>query len=281
MIFGYHTAGLLLHDEPTAIRELAAIGYRCVVLRPRRGSFNPLKAEFPLQLKQVAAAVADSGVEIILDANSRFIHDPNQPAEPSLLSLDAQQREAAASWIERLVEVTRDLGGSQLLISSGGWDAPSTDDDSVALDLLAEQLERVLEYARQRGIRLALRPSTKSFVANVAGYERLLQWLPSSSKQGGARLGLAADVGEMLASGELPLSDRLARHSDTLACVFLCDMITGTPGDQRLGHGDVNLGRIRDSLATQEFLGAAIVRIEGYEQLGMEVAREAFAYLGK
>ncbi len=279
MILGYHTGGLLLHDEATAIRELATIGYECVVVRPRRGTFNPLESDFPNQLKRLAESVRDSRVSVILDASSRFVHDPWQPGEPSLLSSVAQQRDVALRWIERLLDVAKELGSSEVLISSGTRDGAGEIDDAQTLDLLAEQLERLLRYGAQHGVKLVLRPSTKSFITNVAQYERLLQWLPIQPKAGGVQLALAADVGEMLASGELPLSDRLARHAETLACVFLCDLVAGIAGDQRLGRGDVNLCRIRDSLIAQNFSGAAIVRVEGHPLLGLEAAAEAFELL--
>ncbi len=279
MILGYHTAGLMLHDESTAIRELAAIGYRCAVLRPRRGSFDPSSADFANQFHNVRESVTATGMDIILDTNSHFIHDPHRYAEPSLVSDDASQRTLAVNWIKRLIDVTCDLEGSQVLITAGCRETVFTVDDSAQLDRLAEPMGRLLEYGGERGVGVSLCPGNASVIANLARYERLLQWLPSPSKLAPASLGLAADIGEMLASAELPLGDRLARHLDTLACVVMCDVIAGAAGDQRIGHGDVDLRRIRDALASQGYLGAAIIRVEGHEHRGLEVAREAFDLL--
>ncbi len=279
MNLGFHTAGLLLHDEVTAINELAKIGYRCVAVRPRRGSFNPFDEDFSNQSKRISNAVKQSGVDLVIDANSHFIHDSRQPNEPSLVSNDDEQRRLATNWIRRLIDVASDLSASSVVFSSGAVENDSSfaserAADASPLDRLAEQIDSLTDYAGASGVALMLRPSTKTFVANVANYERVQQWLRRNSK-----LGLAADIGEMLASGELPLSERLSRNANSLGGVFLRDVVTGASGDQRIGYGEVNLGRILAALDSQGFLGWAIVCVESHEKLGLAVAEEAFALL--
>lgn len=281
MNLGFHTAGLLLHDEVTAINELAKIGYRCVAIRPRRGSFNPFDENFSSQSQRISNAVKQSGVDLVIDANSHFIHDSRQQNEPSLVSHDDEQRRLARNWIRRLIDVAGELSASCVVLSSGAVDSETSQanenaaaGDASPLDRLAEQLDLLADYAETSGTALMLRPSTKSFVANVAGYERVQQWLRRSSK-----LGLAADIGEMLASGELPLSERLSRNASSLGGVFLRDVSTGMGGDQRIGCGEVNIGRILAALDNQGFLGWAIVCVEGHEKLGLSLAEQAFSLL--
>jgi sugar phosphate isomerase/epimerase len=280
MNLGYHTAGLLLHDEATAINELAKIGYQTVAIRPRRGSFNPLDQDFPSQAKRISDAVKHAGVELVIDANSYFIHDVKRPIEPSLVSSLEEERQLAANWIRRLIDVARELPASSVVISSGAPDESAEGkhegkkDDTSPLDRLAEQLNRLSDYSSTCGVGLMLRPASKTFVTNVAGYERVQQWLRPSS-----RLGLAADIGEMIASGELPVSERLSRNANFLGGVFLRDAAHGSSGDQRIGYGEINLGRILASLSSQGFLGWAMVCVEGHEKHGLCVAEEAFELL--
>ena len=142
--------------------------------------------------------------------------------------------------------------------------------DEQILERLAAQLHGLIDQARRRGVRLALRPRGGDAIATVAQFERLAQWLPEAED-----LYVAADIGEMLAGGELPLGDRLARNLDVLACVYLCDRRSGHVGDQRIGHGEVALPRILRSLQENGFQGPAIVRVEGHSELGFTPAREA------
>ena len=115
MNLGFHTAGLLLHDEATAINELAKIGYRGVAIRPRRGSFNPFEEDFSNQSQRISNAVKQSGVELVIDANSHFIHDSRQPNEPSLVSHDDKQRQLARNWIRRLIDLASELSASSVV----------------------------------------------------------------------------------------------------------------------------------------------------------------------
>lgn len=275
MMLGYHTAGLLLHDEPTAIVELARIGYRCVAIRPRRGAFNPLDADFPAQAARVATTLAHTGIAGVLDADSRFVHDPRRSDGPSLVSSELAERSAAVRWIERLVEVADQIGCSLITLSVGRFDALGQSHAADLLDRLADELSRLLDHAKPFGVDLALRPLSATPVSSVAQYERLQQWLRSP-----AQLRLAADVGEMVANSELPLGERLARNAGSLACVYLSDVHSVVAGDHRVGQGEVNLRRILDALGEQAFQGPAIIRIQGHEQLGFAPAEEAFALLG-
>ncbi len=270
MIPGYHTAGLLLHDLGVAIHELAHLGYRCVAVRPHGGNLNPRAADFGQQVVRLADAVAGHQVTLVLDIDGPFLHDPLRRRGPSLVAADQDECDAARKWIEEWIALAGELGSDLITFSTGMADQSGFELDEQILDRLAGQLNGLIDRASDRQIRLALRPRSGDAIATVAHFERLAQWLAAAEE-----LSLAADIGEMLAGGELPVSDRLARNLDALACVYLCDRRAGHAGDQRIGHGEVALGRILRSLDEHGFQGPAVVRVEGHCELGFTPAREA------
>jgi sugar phosphate isomerase/epimerase len=270
MISGYHTAGLLLHDICVAVDELAHIGYGCVAIRPHGGTFNPRSPGFSQQILRLADAISRAEIKSVLDIDAPFLHDPLAAVGPSLVAADDDECDAARRWIEQWVDVAIELGSDLITFCSGIADQSGFEKDEQNLERLAGQLNRLTEQTIDRNVRLAVRPKHGNAIATVAQFERLGQWLADP-----ANLFLAADVGEMLMGHELPVVDRLARNHDVLACVYLCDRRAGQVGDQQIGHGDVALGRILHSLALQEYQGAAIVRVEGYSELGFTPAREA------
>ena len=270
MISGYHTAGLLLHDICVAVGELAHMGYSCVAIRPHGGSFNPQSPSFSQQILRLADAISRAQVKSVLDIDAPFLHDPLTAGGPSLVAVDDDQCEAARRWVEQWVDAAKELGSGLITFSSGIADPSGFERDEQNLERLAFQLNRLIDQTRDQEVRLAIRPRSGHAIATVAQFERLGQWLADPGN-----LFLAADVGEMLIGGELPVVDRLARNRDALACVYLCDRRAGQAGDQRIGHGHVALTRILRSLAEQEYQGAAIVRVEGYSELGFTAAREA------
>ncbi len=222
MIVGYHAAGLLYHDPVFAVRELADIGYASVAIRPHGASLNPDSANFGQQVLRLGDAIAKAAVRCVLDLDSPFLPDPRRARGPSLVSVDASHADAARQWISTWIDVSIELGAELITFSSGSWGEAGETHDEKMLERLSSQLRALCDKASRQGVRLALHPRCGDAVATVAQFERLGQWLEDD-----ANLLLAADIGEMLAGGELPLADRLARNFNELACVYLCDRRAG------------------------------------------------------
>ena len=270
MIAGYHTAGLLEHDTCIAIRELAHLGYQCIAIRPHAAHLNPQLPGFGQQVLRLADAIAKVGLRSVLDLDAPFIQDPFSRRGPSLVAAEDDQRQLARDWIETWFGVADEIGSDLITFASGAVDRGDCPKDEEILERLSAQLNQLLRQAAPHKVSLALRPRSDDAIATVAQFERLGHWLGDESP-----LLLAADIGEMLIGGELPVVDRLARNRDALACVYMCDRRAGVEGDQRIGHGDVALKRILGSLKKQAFQGAAIVRVERHSELGFTPAAEA------
>lgn len=277
MIAGYHTAGLLLHDLCVAIEELAHLGYGCVAIRPHAGSLDPRLPAFGQQLIRLADVLSRTEVRLVIDLDAMFVHDPMVARGPSLVAADDAECDMARVWIERWADIAKELGADVITFSSGAKEASDFAGDEENLERLSRQLKRLLAAVQRdalpgKRVRLAIRPRCGDVIASVPHFERLGHWLGVEAADD---LFLAADVGEMLAGGELPVSDRLARNLDLLSCLYLCDQRAGVAGDLRIGHGDVELKRVLQSLGRAGYTGPAIVRIEGHSDLGLAPAREA------
>ena len=104
MILGFHTVSLLLHDETTVATEVAALGYRCVAIRPRLGGLDPNQDRFVEKLLRFGEHARSNDLTIVIDTEGEFIHDPHVARGPSLCSDHADEGAAAESWIRRWVE---------------------------------------------------------------------------------------------------------------------------------------------------------------------------------
>lgn len=270
MISGYHTAGLLQHDVCDAVLELAHLGYGSVAIRPHPATLNPQAPRFGEQILRLASAISRSQLRAVLDLDAPYLHNTMSFRGPSLVAIEDDESASARGWVEQWIDDAAELGVELITFSSGIGDQAGFETDEQTLERLAATLNGLVEHADDKHVRLALRPRSGDAIATVAQFERLGQWLEQPE-----RLALAADVGEMLIGGELPLSDRMARNLATLACVYLCDRRAGVTSDQRIGHGDVALGRILRSLADHGYEGLAIVRVEGHSELGLAPAQEA------
>lgn len=274
MIVGYHAAGLLYHDPVFTVAELARLGYQAVAIRPHATALNPASATFGSQLLRLGDAIRQSSMRCVLDLDSLYLPDPRSERGPSLISDEAATAEAAETWIRTWIGVCRELGAELITFSCGAWDAAGEESDEGMLERLSARLRGLTVEAARQEVRLALHPRCGDGVATVAQFERLGQWLEEDRT-----LLLAADIGEMLAGGEFPVTDRLARNLGELACVYLCDRRSGAAGDQRIGQGDVALSRILHSLRQHDYQGCVIARVEGHAELGFTPAREAIPIL--
>jgi sugar phosphate isomerase/epimerase len=270
MIAGYHTAGLLLHDPVVAVRELARLGYASVAIRPHGANFNPDSPNFGQQLLRLRDAVSSAGMRSVLDLDCLFLPDPLVARAPSLVAVDPNQARDALAWLTRWLELGKELGADLITFSSGARQQADGEHDETILERLSAQLRPLLIRSLAVGIPIALHPRAGDAVSTVAQFERLAHWL-----EGDVSLRLAADVGEMLAGGELPLADRLARNLNALACLYVCDRRAGVSGDQRIGSGDVALKRLLLALHSQGYPGHVIARVEGHSELGIAAAQEA------
>ena len=294
MKFGFHTISLLLHDEASAARELTKIGFQCVAVRPRMSGLDPSHARFVEQVMRFSAAVARLKLEVVYDIDAQYLHDPRQEHGPMLAADDAGEADEAEAWIAKWIDIVAEHQtnpeldqtdhqlGSLITFASGRPSRIAADTeffvpsaaDEAHLERLAARLDKLVERAKAANVRLAIRPVSQHTVATVAQFERLRQWLGDRDS-----LFLAADVGEMLLGGEFPVGDRLARNTESLACVYLCEPDTGRVRDRRVGTGDVDLSRVVDSLKRMGFRGPAIFRVQGHSEIGLQIAQEAWEFL--
>lgn len=268
MIAGYHTAGLLLHDPIAAIDELAHLGFGSVAIRAHAATFHPDAIGFGAAVLRLSDVVRRTGVRLVIDLNGRFLHDPHVAQSPSLVDADDAVCETARGWIERWIDVADEVGASVLTFGCGRGEVSQYVTDEENLNRLTNQLNRLITNRPDRRVALAIRPAVGDVIGSVARYERLVQWLGGA----GEPIGLAADVGEMLSAGEIPVADRLTRQGIRLQCVYLNEKSAGRVADS---HVHVDLGRIVYSLRKSGFGGPGIVTVDGRADAGLGPARES------
>ena len=283
MIPGYHAGEMWLHEPSRAIGHLAEIGFRSVAIRSRQGICVPGEVTFDAQWRLVLKTAISSEVGLVIDTEAPFVLGDETDAMPSLAIADAAAS-GLIRWIERWIDAAAMRPGTIVSLASGP--APDSTAES-ALEILAGRLERLCGRADRAGVHLAIRPAVSHVIASVAQFERLRQWLPSSLS-----LGLAADVGEMIHAGEMPLVSRLHRQVDDLRLVYLCDVASSDGGsvghsgssavgrmDVPIGSGEVAVQRIVGELAKFTDDVPVIVRVANQSAAGLAAPRRAMSEL--
>lgn len=269
MILGFHTGSLLLHDEITAITEIAKIGFSSVAIRQRKGECDPEHPRFTERCLAISHACAQHNLDLIIDTDGKFTPDPNSIWGPSLSSPDADEANSRIKLIGSWLEIAPELKCRVVTFTSGKVPHPICEAD---LERLAIRIELLLKKADN--VKLALQPRAGDVVSTVAQFERLKQWLTDDTK-----LCLAADVGEMLKGGEIPIGDRLSRNLADLACVYLCEPQSDGLTDRRIGQGELDFARVALALQRCGYSRPLIARADGHSEYGLALPREAHAVL--
>lgn len=275
MVPGFHSSSLGFHDIATVVGKLAEMGFAAIAVRPQRGIWDHDRPWFDDYTSAFTSAAKEHSVELVVDLDAPFYQSPDRYHPDSLVSSDPNVRAAAFAYLKSWIERASVFQPSVVSFSSGlipPDQIVTPSDQESMLECLAETIDPLSALAHDAGIQLALRPVAGHAIATVAHFERFGQWLA-----GEAKLGLAADVGEMLQAGEFPIGARLARLKHRLACVYLCEPDLEHARDQRFGFGDIDLGRVWEVMTESGFAGPAIFRVCGHEHLGLELAREAIA----
>lgn len=254
MIAGFHTTALGEHDLATAATVLRQIGFGVIAVRLSRARLDPLGRadDLAMQIELLRRTVQE--VEVVIDADAPFLIDAWSPEIGDLMQ-EGPERERRIACLRGAIDVAARSSGKLVTFATGSLSRSI--DVQTGLDRLAEAILRLAAVAKPAGVTLAVRPRLDHFVDSVGRFERLVEWIGDR-----ADLRLAADVGTMVAGGEMPVVDLLVR-SPRLACVYLSETRlcrSGRAGVEALiGGGHVAAERVVAGLAESRFRGPILV----------------------
>src|SRR5690348_11707449 len=104
MLLAYNTNGLAHHDLLDAIDLVADIGYRGISITLDRGTLNPYSEHTPAQLERVAEKLKARRLQCVIETGARFLLDPRQKHEPTLVTADAAARSRRVDFLNRAID---------------------------------------------------------------------------------------------------------------------------------------------------------------------------------
>ena len=271
MPLGFHCGPLVYHHPVDAIEHLAGVGFRVVAVRPRLNWCNPSSPDFHDNIQQLVKLADQRGMRIIFDSECPFLVNPSVFEPPAMIQRGPDQDR----WLGFLTAWIDALGSADtgvLTLPSGPGDPSASN-----LDRLAETLDSLSTLAAKRGVQIAIRPAVGHVIDSLPRFERLRKWVNGP-------IALAADVGEMLGSHELPIVARLEHHRESLAVVYVCcpgdggSVPAGRPAsgagrtDRLPGHGELDFDRLIGSITGALPEVPAVVRFEHHGGLGLRPA---------
>jgi sugar phosphate isomerase/epimerase len=253
--YAYNTNGAASHRLDDAIRLIADAGYDGVALTLDHHHLDPLADDWRREAERVAALLASLRLGSVVETGARYLLDPRDKHEPTLVTADPDGRATRVRFLKRAVEVAEVLG-SETVSFWAGVPKPGVD-RTQAHDWLDQGLAEVCAYADARGVSVSLEPEPGMLVETVGDYQRLAAFHPT--------LRLALDTGHCLVTGDIEPEDAVRVHASRLGTVAIEDMRRGDHTHLPFGQGDMDVPAV-----------LAALKAIGFERLVcVELSRES------
>lgn len=273
MFLGYNTNGMAHHRLFDAVELLAAIGYRGVAITIDHGVLEPTDEQCRHQLKSLRDLLARHRMRSVIETGARFLLDPRQKHEPTLVSADPSGRARRVEFYKHAIRCAAELGSDCVSLWSGVLHDQASRDE--AMTRLVDGLREVLDDAAGQGITVGFEPEPGMLIDSMARYEDLLKQLDAPN------FGLTLDIGHLHCQRETPIADYVRRFAPRLVNVHLDDMRAGVHEHLMFGQGEIDFPPVLRVLAEVGYQGGLYVELSRHSHEAPTAARQAMEFLTK
>lgn len=273
MYFGFNTNGLAHHAFEDAVSLLSQIGYEGIAITLDHDLLARRDGDFfwRVPLAELQETVRRSGLRSVVETGARFLLDPRKKHVPNLLDPAPAQRALRQKFYARAVELAQALGSDCVSIWSGTPLASEL--ETVLMARLVEELKKLVDFAGERGVKIAFEPEPGMFIATMDQFERLLDSAPE-------KLRLTLDVGHLFCQNE-PIPFYVQRHAGRLVNIHFDDARRGVHEHLFPGEGEVDFEEFFSALRTISYSGGVFAELSRHSATGAETAQKVFAFLTK
>ena len=234
--FAYNTNGCANHRLDDALTFIADAGYDGVALTLDIHHLDPFADGWEREAERVAGRLQALGLASVIETGARFLLDPRDKHEPTLISPSAEGRARRIDFLRRAIDIGAILG-SEAISFWAGAPKPGVERNE-ARSWLREGLALVVSHAHARGVVAAFEPEPGMLVETAAEWEAL----------GVEGLTLALDTGHCLVTQDMDPADAVRRYAERLGTVALEGMARGVHVHLPFGEGDMDVPAVLRAL---------------------------------
>jgi sugar phosphate isomerase/epimerase len=266
--YAYNTNGCAHHRLEDAIAMMADAGYDGVSLTLDIQHLDPFAPGHAAERACIASMLRARKLGVVIETGARFLLDPRQKHEPTLVTSEAEGRERRLDFLTRSLEVAADTGAEVLTFWAG---RPASDvDPTQARDWMYSGVGEVLRRAERLGVPAAFEPEPDMIVGTVTTFAALAAEFPT--------LRLALDLGHCLVSEDVEPEDAIISQADRLGTVHIEDMKRADHKHLPFGEGDMDLPAVLGALKRIGFDNLVCVELSSDSHRAVQMipqAREA------
>lgn len=267
--FAYNTNGCANHRLDDAVRLVADAGYDGVALTLDHHHLDPMEEGWQRRTEAMGALLRSRGLGCVIETGARYLLDPRQKHEPTLLSPTAELRAGRIAFLNRATDIAAMLGAEAMSFWAGVPRPGVARDD--ATDWLRQGVAAVIAHAGRAGVVTALEPEPGMLVETLDDWVTLHAALPG--------LRLALDLGHCLVTQEREPAAAVTEFANHLGTVAIEDMRRGDHTHLPFGEGDMDIPACLDALEAVGFGGLVCVELSRESHRAHSMVPDAIAWL--
>ena len=267
--FAYNTSGAANRRLGDAIALIADSGYAGIAITLDHHHLDPFAPDWAGEAERLAATLGGLGLGSVIETGARYLLDPRDKHEPTLVTRTAEGRERRVAFLCRAFDIAAILG-SETVSFWAGVPKPGID-LAEARRWLDEGLEQVCAHAERVGVPASLEPEPGMLIETVADYEELRARYPT--------LRLALDTGHCLVTQDIAPEAAVRAYAGALGTVAIEDMRRGDHTHLPFGQGDMDVPAVLAALEEIGFGGLVCVELSRESPRAHQAISEAITYL--
>lgn len=261
----YNTNGTQNHRLEHAVELIADAGYDGIALSLDVHHLDPYAPFLPSRALKLGDRLGALGLGSMIETGARYLLDPRDKHEPTLVSASPEGRERRIDFLCRCVDVASVLGSECVSF----WAGVPRVGPALARAWLLEGVERVMEYSASRGVVVGLEPEPGMAIADLDDF---LAVMPDD-------LPLALDTGHCLVTGEREPADAVREFAPRLATITVEDMKRGEHVHLPFGEGDMDVPAVLGAIEGIGWRGLVCVELSRDSHRAHEMIPAALAAL--
>jgi len=267
--FAYNTNGVANHRLDDALSLIADSGYDGVAITLDHHHLDPYAPDFEAALERFARRLRELGLGCVVETGARFLLNPRQKHEPTLVTRDPEGRARRVDFLTRALRVAGATGADAMSFWAG-VPKPGVD-KAEAWGWLRDGVAEVVRRAEAMGAVAALEPEPGMLAETVDDYRRLKAEVPG--------LRLALDTGHCLVTGEREPQAAVREFAVELGTVTIEDMRRGEHVHLPFGEGDMDVPAVLAALREVGFDRLVCVELSRDAHRADTMAPQALIYL--
>ena len=270
---GYNTNGFNCHSLESALEIIAGLGYNGVAITLDNYILNPWNPDLRKNLDLVKRILKRYSLACVIETGARFLLDPRQKHEPTLISNDSDGRKTRLNFLKSALDIAARLNAEALSFWSGK--KQDTMDDRNAWKWLISGCRELADYAEKSTVPLAFEPEPGMFIENLSQYQTL------KKEVGHELFCLTLDVGHAFLTETIPAGECIRTFKDDIKNIHIEDMKKCAHHHLFFGEGEIDFSEIFKALQDISYTGPLNVELSRHSHDAVNVARQSYDYLRK